>query len=317
MKVCICLFAWVVVFAGTIVGGEPSSGGKVISIDDPFASAIRPISNPTHFDLAIPRSHIHPVFMYQTMPSVIDIVGGGQVPLGGDFQLYALQFEYAFNERLSLNAVKDGYIVFNPDQTLNSTEGFANVGAGLKYAWLLKPEQGLASNVQLLYEIPMGNSEVWQGEGDGAITPSIAFLKMANCWQFSGQTGFKLPIDNNFESSLYYASAHVSYQVSDWIRPLVEVNWFHTLKQGNGSRRFNPQLGGAVPAVVAFEGGDLVNLGAVNAGANRNIVTGALGFRITPPCKPFTFGFAWEQPLTDNSANLMENRFTVDMVLKF
>lgn len=286
-------------------------------VENSFDRAIRPITNPTLFDLAVPRTQIHPIFIHQGMPGLIDIVGGGKLPVGGDFQVYALQFEYAFNERLSLNAVKDGYIVFDPDSTLVDSEGFANVGAGLKYAWLLKPESGLASNIQLQYEIPMGNSDVWQGEGDGIITPSIATLKMAGRWQFSNQLGFRIPVDNNFESSVFYTSAHVSYELCDWARPMLELNWFHVMDAGNGAPRFLPQAGGAVPAVAAFEAGDLINFGAANAGLNRDFVTGAVGMRITPPGKPYNFGFAWEAPLTDADASIMRNRFTFDIVVKF
>ena len=220
--------------------------------------------------------------MYQSMPRTINTTLGN-LPLGGDFQLYGLQFEYALNDRLSINATKDGYLVFDPDNTLTKTEGFANVAAGLKYAWLLCPEKCLASNIQLIYEIPMGNSEVWQGEGDGILTPSVSTLKLAGRWQLANQFGFRIPIDNDFESTSFYTSTHVSYCLSDWIRPLAEVNWFHVIDEGNGAPRFLPQAGGAVPAIAAFEGGDLVNLGAANAGLNKNIVTGALGFRITPP----------------------------------
>lgn len=289
-------------------------------VEDPFAKAIRPISNPTLFDLALPRTLVHPIFLHQGMPSTIDIFAGGaaaKLPVGGDFQLYALQFEYAFNDRLSLNAVKDGYLVFDPDNTLLDAEGFANVGAGLKYAWLIKPEKGLASNIQLQYEIPMGNRDVWQGEGDGILTPSIAFLKMAGRWQFSSQTGFRVPIDNNFESSVFYSSLHVNYQLTDWFRPLVELNTFHVVDAGNGAPRFRPQAGGAVPALAAFEAGDLINFGAANAGLNRTFVTGAVGARITPPGKPYNFGFAWEAPLTDADSSLMRNRFNFDIVVKF
>lgn len=270
---------------------------KVVVSDDPWEDAIRPITNPTLFDLAIPQTQVHGIFIYNSMPDMVDTTLG-KVPLNGDFQVYALQVEYALNERLSLNATKDGYIVFDPESTLTDDEGFANVALGPKYAWLLRPEKGLASNIQLLYEIPMGNTGVWQGEGDGTFIPSISTLKIAGPFQFANQFGFKLPVDGDAESSVFYTSAHVSYKVNEWIRPLVEVNWFHVMDPGDGGPRFGSQLGGALPSVVAFEGGDLVNWGASNADLNEDFVTGAVGFRITPPGKPYDFGFAWETPLT-------------------
>jgi len=250
------------------------------------------------------------------MPSLVDTTLG-KVPVGGDYQVYAVQFEYAFNERLSLNATKDGYIVFDPQSTLTDQEGFANVALGPKYAWLLKPEEGLASNIQLLYEIPMGNRDVWQGEGDGVFIPSISTLKLAGPFQFANQIGFKIPVDGDTESSMFYTSAHISYELLEWFHPLVEVNWFHVIDPGDGARRFNSQLGGALPGVVAFEAGDLVNWGAANAGLNRDFVTAAAGFRVTPPGKAYNFGAAWEMPLTDEDSGLMEGRLTLDMVLKF
>lgn len=288
---------------------------KVV-VEDPWADAIRPVTNPTLFDLAIPQTQLHGIFVHNTLPGVVD-TALGPVPLNGDFQLYALQIEYALNERLSLNATKDGYIVFDPDSTLTDDEGFANVALGPKYAWLLRPEEGLASNFQLLYEIPMGNTGVWQGEGDGTFIPSVSTLKLAGPFQFANQFGFKLPADGDAESSMFYTSAHLSYKACEWIRPLVEVNWFHVIDPGDGAPRFGSQLGGALPSVVAFEGGDLVNWGAANAGLNEDFVTGAVGFRVTPPGKPYDIGFAWETPLTDDEAGLIESRFTVDVVVRF
>src|SRR5690606_17541407 len=83
-----------------------------------------------------------------------------------------------------------------------------------------------------------------------------------------------------------------------------------------GGRRFNDHIGGALPSVVAFEAGDLVNWGASNADLNRNFVSGALGFRIRAT-ESIDLGFAWEMPLTDVNQGLMEDRFTVDMVIRF
>ncbi len=284
--------------------------------ESPWDNAIRPITNPTLFDLAVPQTQLHPIFIDNSMPSLVDTTLG-KVPLGGDYQVYAVQFEYAFNDRLSLNATKDGYIVFDPESTLADTEGFANVALGPKYAWLLRPEQGFASSVQLLYEIPMGNRDAWQGEGDGVFVPSISTLKMAGRFQFSNQLGFKIPVDGEAESSMFYTSAHVSYELNEWFRPLVEVNWFHVINPGDGARRFDSHLGGALPSVVAFEAGDLVNWGASNAELNKDFVTAAAGFRVTPPRKDYHFGVAYEIPLTDTDSGLIDSRVTLDMVIKF
>ncbi len=108
----------------------------------------------------------------------------------------------------------------------------------------------------------------------------------------------------------------MSYKVTDWFRPLAEISWFNVVDEGDGGRRFNDHIGGALPSVVAFEAGDLVNWGASNADLNRNFVSGALGFRIRAT-ESIDLGFAWEMPLTDVNQGLMEDRFTVDMVIRF
>ena len=140
-------------------------------------------------------------------------------------------------------------------------------------------------------------------------------LKMSGPWQFAASTGFHIPFDNG-DSTIGFGSAHVSYAVTEKFMPLVEVNWFHVLDSGAGESRFPAQVGGLVPAVASFEGGDLVNLGASNAGDNADIVTIAAGFRylLTDNVE---LGAAFELPLTDKESNLMEYRVTADLVWKF
>lgn len=276
----------------------------------------RPITNPTLFDTALPQTKAHAIVMYQNHPDFVQTTLG-RLPVGGDLQLYALQLELALNERFSLVASKDGYIEFQPDATFSQTSGWANLAAGAKYAWLYKPECGVASSLQLIYEIPSGDRDVWQGEGDGQFIPSLFFLKkFCNGLQYSNAAGFKLPVDDDAESTMFYTSHHVSFPLNDWLSPVVELNWFHVIDPGDGGARFRNQVGGAVPGVAQFEGGDLINLGALNADDNEDLVTLGLGLRAAVSCST-DLGFAWEFPLTEEEANLMEDRFTVDLEIRF
>ena len=83
--------------------------------------------------------------------------------LGGDVEVYALQFEIALNDRLSIVATKDGFVDMNPDNTLGGTDGFANLGAGLKYAFILDPASGTCVSGTATFEVPIGDDEVFQG----------------------------------------------------------------------------------------------------------------------------------------------------------
>ncbi len=282
---------------------------------DGFAQARRPISNPTLFDLALPTTNIHPIFIWHNLPDTISTTGGGTAPVGGDVQVYALQFEFALNERLSIVATKDGYVDFNPNKTLSSETGFANLGAGLKYAFILDPASGTALSGTATVELPTGNSDVFQGEGKGALNLIASGLKLVDAWQFAGAAGVQIPFSNE-QSTDGWLSAHVSYEVCSWFIPLVEVNWFHVLDAGDGTGNFGSQLGGAVPGAVNFEGPDVFNIGAVNAGENRDFVSAAFGFR-SRITDSIDIGAAYEIPLTDEENSLTDDRITVDLVWKF
>jgi len=277
-----------------------------------FDSARRPITNPTLFDLAVPTTNIHPIFMYHRLPNTVTTTLG-QVPMGGDVQVYALQFEYAFTERLSLVATKDGYVDFNPDNVFADESGFANIAAGVKYAFLLDPASGTAVSGTCTIEVPTGNRDVFQGQGDGAANLIVSGLKLYDAWQFAGGAGVHIPFSSDMSTNSF-VSAHVSYEVMPWFIPLVEVNWFRTLSAGNGTTAFGSQP--PVSAIAAFEGHDLLNFGAANAGLNRDLITAAIGFR-SRLTNSVDVGFAYEAPLSDSNDSIWKDRFTFDLVWKF
>ena len=294
----------------------PDTNDSVLA-DDVFSSAIRPITAPTIFDLAVPRTQIHAIYMHQSLPDAVNVAGlpVDTVPLGGDFNLYALQFEIALNERTSIVATKDGYIDFNPDNVLSSDEGFANLGLGIKRALIYRPESKYILSGIATVEIPIGDSEVWQGEGEGALNLNLAGLKLYDRLQVASNLGLHIPFDDaqSFTGSV---SLHASYEVTPLFIPLIELNWYHVFDEGDGTSTFDNQGGSLVPMVAQFEGGDLINLGAANADDNPDAVTLGLGFRSRINDNA-TLGFAYEIPLTDDENGLLDDRFTVDLVWKF
>ena len=300
------------VFAGSVVSDTAAPAPTASS--DGFAQARRPISNPTLFDLALPTTNVHPLFLYHSLPNNINTTLG-KLPLGGDVELYALQFEIALNERLSIVATKDGYVDINPDSTASSETGFANLGAGLKYAFILDPVSKTALSGSATLELPTGNSDVFQGEGDGLLNLSLSGLKLIDDWQFAAGTGVQIPF-SDVQSTEMWMSGHVSYEVCQYFIPLVEVNWFHVLESGNGSGNYPAHVGGGVPAVIEFEGGDLFNLGAANSHDNRDFVSTAVGFR-SRLTESVDAGVAFEVPLTNDEDSLMKSRLTVDLVWTF
>ena len=298
-------------FAGEIITvppASPPSGG------DWLMDLRRPMTNPTLFDLAVPSTNIRPIFAYHALPDFVNTTAG-DLPVGGDVQVYALQLEYALSDRLSLVATKDGYIDFNPDATLSSESGFANLGGGLKYAFLLDPSAGHALSGSMTFEFPTGNSDVFQGAGDGAVNLILSGVKTIDQWQFAGGAGVTIPFSDQ-QATSSFVSTHASYEVTPWFIPLVELNWFSVLDAGDGRRAFNSQAGGVVPVIAEFEGFDFFNIGAGNAEENRHLVTAAVGFRsqITDSIQT---GVAYEIPLTSEENSVIESRLTLDLVWRF
>lgn len=300
-----------IAFAGT-PGYSPTETGLLPS-GDLLSKARRPISNPTLFDLALPTTQLHPIFLHHRLPNTVS-AAGGQVPMGGDVRLYALQFEWAFNERLSLVATKDGYVDIDPGNAIWADEsGFANLAAGLKYAFLLDPAAGRVLSGTATFELPTGNRDVFQGEGDGAVNLIVSGLQMAGDWQFAGGAGLHLPFSDQMSTS-GFVSAHASYEVRPWFIPLVELNWFHVLSPGDGSSRFGSQP--PVAAIASFEGHDLLNFGATDSGSNRDLVTAAIGFRSRLTDR-VDVGVAYEIPLSDSNDSVLKDRLTLDLVWRF
>ena len=304
-------------FAGQAYSGSilevPAAAGDAGSA---FEGARRPITNPTLFDLALPTTNIHPIFMYHSLPDTVH-TELGNLAMGGDVQIYALQFEYALSERLSIVATKDGFVDINAGNTAlwSDESGFANLGAGLKYAFIYDPANEFVLSGTAVVELPTGNDDVFQGQGDGVVNLIVSGLKMWDDFQLAGAAGARVAISDD-QSSSAFVSAHASYEVCSWFIPLVELNWHHVISPGDGSPAFDSQAGGAVPVVATFEGSDLLNFGAANSGQNRDLVTAAVGFR-SRLTDSMDLGVAYEIPLTPEDDGIIEDRLTVDLVWKF
>ena len=272
---------------------------------------IRPVSNPVWHGPAGTETSVHPIFMHQALPSQLN-TELGNVPVDGDFQVYALQFEYAFSPSLSLVAVKDGYVDHNPDATLAETDGFADLAAGLKL--VLHNEDDVVASTRLIYELPTGDDDVWQGNGDGLLAPSVTCALRRGKFQLGGTVGYQFAL-NSEESDTFYNAWHLSYALTETVHPLIELNHFHVVDAGDGGSRFTDHVDGGVPSVARFEGGDLVNFGASNADQNEDFVSLAVGGRVQVG-EQAAIGAAYEFPLTNEEDSLMDYRVTVDLHIR-
>ncbi len=290
------------------------AGSSAWAADDgPFDQYIRPLSNPVYNIDPRNETTLRVVHLQQRLPSHVKTTIG-RVDLDGDLNVTALQLTYAFNERFSLVAEKTGYIDFNPDNTLSDETGWADYGAGVKYALIYDPDNKFILSSRVLFELSQGSSDVFQGNGSGNVTPSLHFLKGFDKLQLVGGAGITIPFDSGEESTVMFDTWHVSYAVTPWFFPLIELNHFRVIDDANER--------GLVPGIVTFEGGDLINFGASHGERNKDIVTLAIGsrFRVLQDVafiKNMDLGVGYEFPLTDKNENLMEDRWTFDVVFYF
>ena len=278
-----------------------------------------PMSNPIYHGDARNVTMVRPIYLYQSLPDKIKVNIGGaksKLDVGGEVTGVALQFSYAFNERFSLVAVKDGYVDCEPDDNLDPDSGLADIAAGLQYSFLYKPEDDFIMTARLVYESTSGDDEVFQGNGDGNLAPAVLFMKGFGKWQFSGTVGLVIPFDDDEENTMLYDSWHLSYAVTDWFRPLVELNHFQVLSSGDRDLASVESKDDLVAAITTFNGCDIINMGGEHNDDNSSLVSMGLGarFRVT---EWLDLGAVYEFPLTDDEETMLDDRLLIDAMVTF
>jgi len=280
---------------GGCFGGGCLSGGHLAglikSTDPCFNDFISPMTNPVMFEDPRTLSEIRFIYINHKVPTAL---------AGGNLNVFAAQVRVALSERLSLIATKDGFITSSNGII---GDGFADVAAGLKYNLLRDPQNGQLVSVGATYEMPIGSTRAFQGNGDGEFDVFLSGgTRLGEKMHALAATGLRLPVDSSAESSMYYLSAHLDYMVTKKAYFLTEMNWYNWFDGGN------------VGIVPGIEGGDLINLGAPGVAGN-NIVTWAWGAKFKP-AKNQELGVAYEIPISSRN-DVLDNRLTFDYIYRF
>ncbi len=224
---------------GTVAGLIP---GTDLKSDRCFEGFIEPVTNSVFFEDPRSRTRLRFLFINQTIPE------SNPVLAGGDFQVYGLQATFAINERLSVLAQKDGWVNLQSDGLPNS-EGWANLGTGLKYVLVRDVENQFIVSTGFMAEWDNGSGDVFQRQGGTIWTPFLTAGKEIGCGtHVVATTGFHLA-EKNYNSDSFYYSLHVDHALTDNLYGLIEMNGIHYINNGDG-----------LP--VPFEGGDLINFGS-------------------------------------------------------
>jgi len=271
--------------------------------DHCFDDFISPMSNFIYFEDPRTLTEVRPIFFHHKTPRRVGTLG---VP-GGEVQLLAVQVRAALTDRLSLIAVKDGFIWSDMapgalDRLLD--DGWADITAGLKYNLLRDPRGGSLLSVGATYEIPVGSQRSLQDIGDGEfhvfLTGGQRFLD--GMGHYVGAFGYRFPVDDVVQTSSLHWSNHFDVKLTDRVYAVTEFVWWNWTRSA--------QVG--LPLGVA--GQDVFNLFSTNVTGN-DLLTQSVGFKLKPSGNT-ELGVAYEFPLTSRR-DIISNRIQLDLILRY
>lgn len=262
--------------------------------DNKLDQMISPITHPVTFEDPRSNSELRAIYAHHEIDD--DFATNG-----GDVNIFALQARFAVDEQLAIIATKDGYVDFNPNDTLAKDEGWANIGLGAKYAFLYDPSAGEIVTGGLRYEWAMGDEEVLQGNGDGIFNPFVSAAWALDTVNLMLGTGFRVPVDGD-DSTFYDLDVHLDYPINNFY-PTIELGLNHVVDAG---RRL----------AIADEGQDFFNIGSSES-EGKTLVTFAVGtrYRINDTVD---LGVAYQVPLTNGAGSrIIDYRVTTDLIYSF
>lgn len=267
-----------------------------------FDDFISPMINFVYFEDPRTLTELRPIFLSHQVPNTI----GAGVSAGGSIQLFALQFRLALSDRLSLIAVKDGYIIDNTSGALDTllASGWADITAGLKYNLIRDTCRGTLVSAGFTYEIPLGSEQSLQSVGDGEfhIFASAGQRLADGNAHFLSSVGYRFPVDNNVQVSALHWSNHFDVRLTDRLYAFTEAAWWHWTDDAD------------VGLPLGVGGQDLFNLPSTNVAGN-DLVTQNVGLKFKPR-RNVEAGIAYEFPVT-GFKDVIENRVQVDLALRF
>ena len=290
--------------------------GQAVASDDEFAPFgldlrgslgegrhsryVPPLTNPIFNETPYITTEARPFYFYNEIPD--DFVTDG-----GHINLWALQLRLALTERLGFIATKDGYADAYFDEVLEDEDGFANIALGLKYALYSEPETESILTAGLRYEVPIQNLETGgielQGNGDGFLNPFVTGARAFGDFGLQASVGANLALRPSEDTSILHYSLHADYELLPGLFPIVEVNGYTAIDNGNRSRGALSQLDGV----------DVLNFGSEDR--DTTVVVGG-GFRYQFN-DHIQIGVGGETPVTDEDNTILDYRIYFDLVLSY
>lgn len=277
--------------ADFVLFGDPNPEAAGVAAE---RQAVHPITAPYLHEDSFNTTDVRLWYLYHNFPD-------GSAIGGGFARGYAAQLRIALTEQLQLVAYKDGYL--DIESGLVDDEGWADIGAGVKWNFLQDFENDLHAAVGIGYQFGSGDDEALQDNDElriwGSVNKGYDRLHLGATVNVLLNTGNEGTLGASDRLTWHL---HADYFLTEWFSPVVELNGYHVLDEGDN-------------APLPFMGVDLASLGG---GQSEDVVTLGLGgeFRPLEDFRDLKIRAAYETPLTNND-ELFGWRWTVSAVLSF
>lgn len=210
-----------------------------------------------------------------------------------------VQARLAFTETLQLVAFKDGYIDLEGDVV--DTEGFNDIGAGLKWQFWRDVESNFYAAAGAGYEFSFGQARALQDDSEARVWLSVdkGFGKLHFGGTLNGRFSTSDDDRDNGNSNVLTWHLRADYRLTEKFSPVIEINGYHIINDSDTG--------------VPLNGADVLNFGATDADPT---ISGGVGveYRFTPTV---AVRGAFEAPLSDNDESLFGTRYTFSVVISF
>lgn len=243
-----------------------------------------PIGNPIYFESPFINTNAKFLYLHHEFDS-------GSVLMGGNLDVVALQLRLAITDRLAFIATKDGYSMLDAT-ALPEGDGFNDVAAGIKYAFIVDEENDFVLTAGARYQFDWGASEVLQGTKE--FSPFVSIAKGFGDFHFIGSMTYRLPVDGGDGNDIFQWDLHFDYELGCGLAPVLELHGLHYLDNGTA-------------APLPIGGLDYANLGSTMVSGNDVIWMGVgASAKLTPN---LSVGATFEFALTDPEDDIMDTRF--------
>jgi len=269
-------------------GQDVAVSKNVTAVEEEPVPVVHPLTAPYFDEDAFVTTDLRAWYAHQTLNN--SLLGSGHATVA------AVQARVAILKNLQFVAYKDGWVDINTPGLRKN--GWNNLAAGLKYAFVQDTKDRFFAAVGAGYEFASGSRNVLQDYDELRFWTSLN--KGFGRLNLGAAFNYFVPLHNG--DPLLGTSQHLSwhlhadYAVCSWFSPVFEVNGYHVIDSHD-----------SVPISAA----DISNF---DGNTNEPVITAAVGAEFRPVSHLAVRG-AWEKPLND--AKLFGERVTLSAVVSF